>query len=169
MIRKLIPNDAIDYRDLRLLSLQTDPQSFASELKSELKKSPSSFESKIIFYTQKPSFGIYGSFSSKRLCSYLIFSKNELSKMSHLSNLYEIYTHPDFRHLNKASKLIQHVTDLARKNPALEQLVLNVNSDNHPAIKLYQKLGFVQVGNLPNFIKHSPTFYSNQLTFVFKL
>ena len=53
-----------------------------------------------------------------------------------------------------ATKLVEALVERLRLNGNY-QLTLEVRVSNHPAIKLYEKLGFTQVGRRPNYY-HNP-------------
>ena len=61
--------------------------------------------------------------------------------------------------------LINGAIDLARK-AGYEQLELGVFSDNSSAIHLYQKLGFREVGRMPNAFKLPDGSYSDEIMMV---
>lgn len=58
-----------------------------------------------------------------------------------------VAVHPDFRRKGIARKMMQAVLGYIKKR-AGHQVVLQVETDNHNAITLYQKLGFIPVGKL---------------------
>lgn len=57
----------------------------------------------------------------------------------------------------------------AAKTTNLEQLELDVVSDNLPAIRLYQKLGFVEYGRRPRTMKYRDGRYSDTLLMMLML
>lgn len=61
--------------------------------------------------------------------------------------------------------LINGAIDLARK-AGYEQLELGVFSDNSSALHLYQKLGFQEVGRMPNAFKLPDGSYSDEIMMV---
>ena len=64
-----------------------------------------------------------------------------------------IAVHPDFRRRGVAQSLVEGlVAGLKAKN--VRCLTLEVRASNDPAIALYHKLGFVQVGRRPNYYRN---------------
>ncbi len=62
-----------------------------------------------------------------------------------------IAVHPNFRKKGVASKILEEILESA----ACESFVLEVRKSNTAAISLYEKYGFLQVGERKNFY-HSP-------------
>ncbi len=58
--------------------------------------------------------------------------------------------------------MINALCDIARKN-GIEQMELEVVSDNINAIALYEKLGFVHCGSIPNANKYKDGTYSDEI------
>ena len=61
-----------------------------------------------------------------------------------------IATDEDSRNNGVASKLLEKLIDFARKNK-VTRITLEVARDNKPAIKLYKKFGFSQIGIRKNY------------------
>ena len=69
------------------------------------------------------------------------------------ADMMNIAVHPDFRRRGVAQSLVEGlVAGLKEKN--VRCLTLEVRASNDPAIALYQKLGFVQVGRRPNYYRN---------------
>lgn len=59
-----------------------------------------------------------------------------------------LMVHPDFHNKGVGTKLLETVIDLADNWLALKRVSLQVFPDNHSAIRLYEKLGFVIEGTM---------------------
>ena len=69
------------------------------------------------------------------------------------ADMMNIAVHPDFRRLGIAERLVLALCDaLAEKGVCA--LLLEVRASNEPAKALYDKLGFVQVGRIPNYYRN---------------
>ncbi len=69
------------------------------------------------------------------------------------ADMMNIAVHPDFRRRGVALNLIEAlVSELKERN--VHCLTLEVRASNDPAISLYQKLGFLQVGRRPNYYRN---------------
>ncbi len=60
---------------------------------------------------------------------------------------------PEYRRQGIAEALVFALVDHLRQKKVIA-LLLEVRSSNQPAISLYEKLGFVQVGRRPNYYRH---------------
>ena len=60
---------------------------------------------------------------------------------------------PEYRRQGIAEALVFALVDHLRQKKIIA-LLLEVRSSNQPAISLYEKLGFVQIGRRPNYYRH---------------
>ena len=169
MIRLLIPNDAANYRQLRLTALSSDPKSFLSSVESEEKIPLENFANKLFRNATPPIYGYYGYLNEKQeLIGCIHLADEWIFKRRHIVTFNELYVSPDFRRRGIAAELINHCFNLLQTVPAKEQVELHVNSGNHSAIKLYQKLGFIQVATLPKAVKETDG-YQDEHLFIYNI
>lgn len=164
MIRLLSPSDSDQLASLRRQSLATDPHAFVSTSIHEENYSADYYRNRIVFNTHPPS-GFYGFFESDTLLAYVYFARDNLPKITHLANLFELYVLPEHRHQGIAAKLLTHLIELATNHPQIEQLHLRTNSTNTAAINLYKKLGFTHIGTRKHAIKEDTQIYQDELLF----
>ena len=69
------------------------------------------------------------------------------------SDMMNIAVHPNFRRLGIAEAMIAALTDALREKDS-RALTLEVRASNVPAIALYEKLGFSQVGLRKNYYRN---------------
>ena len=69
------------------------------------------------------------------------------------TDVMNIAFHPDWRRRGIAQSLIECLV-VELKNRGSEALMLEVRASNAPAIALYEKLGFRQVGRRPNYYRN---------------
>lgn len=69
------------------------------------------------------------------------------------ADMMNIAVHPDFRRRGVAQHLVEGLV-AGLKEKDVRCLTLEVRASNDPAIALYQKLGFVQVGRRPNYYRN---------------
>lgn len=69
------------------------------------------------------------------------------------SDMMNLAVHPEFRRQGVARDLVLALID-GLKQRGSHCLTLEVRASNAPARKLYEKLGFVQVGIRPNYYQH---------------
>ena len=69
------------------------------------------------------------------------------------ADMMNIAVHPDYRRQGIAWELVERLVAALQKND-VTCLTLEVRASNAPAIGLYEKLGFNQVGRRPNYYFH---------------
>lgn len=69
------------------------------------------------------------------------------------TDMMNIAVHPDFRRRGLAEQLVLALVE-ALKGQGSRCLMLEVRESNAPARKLYEKLGFSQVGRRPNYYRN---------------
>ena len=69
------------------------------------------------------------------------------------ADIMNVAVHPDYRRQGIAEKLINSLVE-ELKNRGIHALLLEVRASNAPAIALYEKLGFQQVGLRKNYYRN---------------
>jgi ribosomal-protein-alanine N-acetyltransferase len=69
------------------------------------------------------------------------------------SDMMNVAVHPDYRRQGIAEALVTHLVQALREK-GNHCLTLEVRASNTPAIALYEKLGFTQVGRRPNYYRN---------------
>ena len=69
------------------------------------------------------------------------------------TDMMNIAVHPDFRRQGIAERLVISLVEELRKKGS-KCLTLEVRASNEPAITLYEKLGFSQVGRRPKYYRN---------------
>ncbi len=69
------------------------------------------------------------------------------------ADMMNVAVHPDYRRTGIAQRLIEWLV-IGLKGKEVMSLSLEVRASNGPAIALYDKLGFVQVGRRPNYYRN---------------
>lgn len=69
------------------------------------------------------------------------------------TDMMNVAVHPDYRRQGIGERLIMALTD-ALKDRGSRCLMLEVRASNDPAKKLYEKMGFQQVGRRPNYYRN---------------
>lgn len=169
MIRLLQPEDDSKLRDLRLLSLKTDPQAFLSTFDFEQRYPLRDFTNRIYTRTTGAVFGYWGYFEDNELIGYVLLSHDFLPKTEHVVRIYELYVRPEFRGKGIAKQLLHFLIDKLKKNHRFELIILDTVSNNVHAITFYLAFGFSQVATIPRVIKENNELYLDQIVFSFDL
>lgn len=69
------------------------------------------------------------------------------------ADMMNIAVSPDYRRMGVGKQLVEELICRLKENQ-VTCLTLEVRASNEPAITLYQKLGFVQVGRRPNYYRN---------------
>ncbi len=141
MIKKLDSSNVGEYKQLRLLALQTDPDSYFSTYEEAVRLPDYSFEADL--RSQANNFGYYGYFRDGKLVGYISLQLPYFQKQAHIGEIYNLFVHPDFRNGGIAHQLLQTVIEVAKNSPQTEVIFLSVMSENLVAIQLYKQAGFV--------------------------
>jgi ribosomal protein S18 acetylase RimI-like enzyme len=72
----------------------------------------------------------------------LMLAPQEPGAMGQVGYIKRVIVRPDFRAHGLARQLLQHLIGYARDELHLQSLDLHVWEENHPALRLYQSLGF---------------------------
>lgn len=83
---------------------------------------------------------IYGIFINNELVAY----SGSFIQLPQIWMIGGVYTHPNHRNKGYATLTTSAITEEALKNA--ETAALFVRSDNHPAIKVYEKIGYKKIG-----------------------
>jgi len=137
-LRRLGPEDAALYRDLRLEALADSPDAFASTLETEQRRPLDWFAGRLA-----DAF-IMGAFAGERLSGVAGFYVQPGPKHAHKGMLWGMYVRPEYRAAGVGRRLVEAI--IGHASERVELLQLFVVSDNLAARRLYEKLGFVEYG-----------------------
>jgi ribosomal protein S18 acetylase RimI-like enzyme len=137
-LRRLLPEDAALYREIRLEGLTNDPDAFASTIELE-RGHP------LDWYADRLAAShVVGAFDGEQLIGIAGFYVQAGPKHAHKGMLWGMYVRPAYRGAGVGRMLVEAIIAHARRH--VELLQLFVVSDNMPARRLYARLGFVEYG-----------------------
>jgi ribosomal protein S18 acetylase RimI-like enzyme len=137
-LRRLMPEDAAVYREIRLEALADSPDAFASTLEAEQDRPLESFAARLA------DAHVIGAFDGPRLAGVAGFYAQAGPKHAHKGMLWGMYVRPAYRGTGIGRVLVEAIIAHARQR--VELLQLFVVSDNTAARRLYASLGFVEYG-----------------------
>jgi len=137
-LRRLSPEDAALFREIRLEGLKRDPDAFSSTLEVESDQPLAFFAERLGRST------VFGAFRGPGLLGVAGFLVQPGPKHAHKGLLWGMYVRPEARGAGIARKLVEAVIEHARTR--VELLQLSVVSENEAALRLYTRLGFAQYG-----------------------
>jgi RimJ/RimL family protein N-acetyltransferase len=146
LVRRLVSQDAAEYRALRLAALQESPASFGSSYEEECDRPVGDFAA-LVGDSGESAF--FGAFSDARLVGSVGFGRRSGLKERHKGFIRGMYVVPTARGQGIGQALLARALDFAATIANLQQVTLTVNASNLPAIRLYTVAGFQQYGLEP--------------------
>jgi RimJ/RimL family protein N-acetyltransferase len=147
-IRRLVPADAIAYRQCMLEAYERHPDAFTSSV-SERAALPLSWWESRVSEDPHASDVVFGAFDERQLVGAAGLSFETRQKAHHKATLFGIYVPSEFRHRGVGRALVLAALEHARSRPRVKLVQLTVTQGNDGAHTLYAHCGFVQFGLEP--------------------
>lgn len=144
-IRTLNPEDASEYRELRLRALREHPEAFATSYDEELERSLAEAAGRL---TAGPEQLTLGAFDHDRLVGMATLIRPAKAKLRHRATLAAMYVAPEAREQQLGRALLERAI-AAAVEWGVSDVDLSVTVGNHAARKLYASAGFVSYGVQP--------------------
>jgi ribosomal protein S18 acetylase RimI-like enzyme len=142
-----------EHKKLRLEALKSDPIAFGSSYSKEKKLSEKEWKRR----TKNALFAI---FDNELIgMTIIIFEKGQ--KIKHIANIYGVYVKKKFRGQGISKKIFDEAIKIIKKKKYIKKIKLTVNSKQKPAINLYKKYGFKEVGVFRKELKINNKFYDS--------
>lgn len=145
MIRRLGPEDAAAFADIRLEGLTRHPEAFGSDVETESAWPRERFEDRLT------NSAMFGHEEDGVLLGVAGFYPESARKMHHRGALWGMYVREQARGRGIGARLVEAV--LAHARDRVEQLHLNVAVENTAARALYEQCGFRIYGTEPRAMK----------------
>jgi len=150
-ITKLPQKSWETYRDFRLEALRTVPSAFGSSPEEESRLSE-------VVWRVRARNTIFA-MSERKPVGMLSYVFSDRVKTKHIVNIYGVYVTPTMRGRGIGWMLIQRALYEIRKNREIIKVQLSVNADLRPAIGLYKKARFQEVGRSRKELKVGAKYY----------
>ena len=157
-IRRLIPEDVLDYRDLMLEAYACHPDAFTSTA-SERAALPMSWWQSRLDVAPLASEVVFGAFEHDRVIGVAGLSFATREKIKHKATLFGMYVPPAFRHRG-VRELVLATLKHARNRPGVVLVQLTVTESNAGARALYECCGFLPFGVEPLAVSVGPELVS---------
>ncbi|MFS0688319.1 GNAT family N-acetyltransferase [Sporosarcina sp. 179-K 8C2 HS] len=162
-IRKLCPEDAEAYFQIRLEALYTNPEAFGSSYEEEKKQTADKYKER---FGPADSF-TFGAFDESKLIGVITLLTEKTKKMKHRATIVAMYVTPEKRGKGVAKTLMNEAINKARSLEGIEQVYLTVVNSNVAAKNLYFSLGFEVYGTDKRALKVEHTYLDEDLMVLF--
>jgi RimJ/RimL family protein N-acetyltransferase len=148
-IRKLTPDDAREWRTLRLQALQQHPTAYAESFEEASQRDLAWFRKQMP--AADAANAIFGVFDRGRLAGSAGFAVQTFANLRHKGVMWGVYLEPGLRGRGVGDALVDHVIRYAREHVAVLHAAVAV--DNHAARTLYGRAGFTAFGLEPRALR----------------
>ena len=145
-VRKLADDDASDWMRLRLEGAREFPLGFLID-EDEARKLTPERAREILGHG-----GMYGVFDADNLIGFCGLRQEFFKRTRHRAELGPFFVTADYHGRGAAKALMESVTSVAG-DLGVEQLELFVDTENHPAIRFYEKFGFERIATHPDGVR----------------
>jgi len=149
--RILTESDAAAWWRIRLESLQKEPFAFGRAPEEHTPIAVETIAQR--FRGASQDYFALGAFESDALVGAATFMRETGLKESHKARIFGVYVTASERGKGTGRALIAAILEQARRNPALEQILLAVATCQEPARQLYRSFGFETYGTEPRALK----------------
>jgi ribosomal protein S18 acetylase RimI-like enzyme len=156
VIRRLGPDDAVAYQELRLLALSESPTAFGSSYDEERTRAIAETRSQLAFDDRRI---LLGALLANRLVGMARLDREDSVKEGHRASLRSMYVRAEHRRTGVGRALVRAQLDVADAMPGLRQVTLTVTATNQAAIAMYESCGFTSYGVAPEALCVSGEYY----------
>jgi ribosomal protein S18 acetylase RimI-like enzyme len=139
------------FKDLRLEALKNDPSAFGSSFEEETGFADDVWRERIR--------NVLFALSDGKPVGMLSYVFSDRLKTRHIVNIYGVYVTPGRRGMGIGRMLVERALAEIRKNRRIIKVRLSVNASLAPAVGLYKKAGFEEVGRASKELKVGGKFY----------
>ena len=157
-IRKLLNEDANAFYELRLRALRECPSAFSESAEEFQILGGRGIAARMEASRDSGGF-ILGAYSDNSLCGSIGLLRETKAKTKHHGSVWGVYVTPEARGTGLGKRLLTELIEEV-KRLGLVQIKLSVESENVPAIRLYERLGFVSYGVEPRALKVDGKYFS---------
>jgi RimJ/RimL family protein N-acetyltransferase len=147
-IRRLGPDDALNYRALRIRALWEFPEAFTSSFEEDEKQPIEAWEVRL----GGENMIFWGAFEGDTLCGMVGLERERRAKNRHKGTVIGMYVSQEYFGTGMGKALLDALLEGAR-DLGLELLVLTVTEGNTVATNFYEAAGFRSFGIEPRAIK----------------
>ncbi|WP_144110436.1 GNAT family N-acetyltransferase [Paraburkholderia sp. BCC1886] len=159
-VRLLDPQDAAQFKALRLLAVDNAPTAIWPTRQEEMTRSIEEIANRV---RSTPTQAVFGAFDGDVLVGITGVRREPLSQVNHKATIWGVFVNPSYRGRGIAQTLLSAATGHAVGEWDVVQLMLCVNAENLAAKRLYVSQGFQTFGLEPRAMKVGERFYDEEL------
>lgn len=160
VIRQSNLADAASFRELRLEALQDSPAAFGMDYQKSSQSSAKYWEDTLTMDDQESA--IFFAEMEQRLIGMTGIARGRSPKTRHGAYIWGVYVTPTWRGLHIAEELVCSCKDWAKAREIVI-LRLAVVASNRPAVRCYERCGFVTYGTEPRSLFYEGQYYDEFL------
>ena len=146
IIRKPIIEEWMQYKDLRLRSLQEFPLAFSGSYDESATKPDEEWQNILQGSIDLAEWSILCAYDDEKMIGCVgAYWKNKI-KTKHVANVGLMYVKPEYQGQKLGERLLVELISNLKDMSRFRKIKLEVVTDNVPAFNLYKKLGFSQTG-----------------------
>lgn len=158
-IRFLKPDDAAEWRRLRLEALENDPEAFSADLEEYRALKIEEVKQRLFAHDDAC---VVGAFEAERLIGMAGFFREKGPKSRHKGRVWGVYVDSTARGRGIGRKIMSLLLERAMGIEGLEQVQLSVAVTQSAATALYRSLGFQLYGREPKALKVADRFIDEE-------
>lgn len=152
------PQDAGEYRKLRLEALLNSPEAFNSSYGEVRRNSVNAY--KVRFQSENPY--NFGAFEDDLLIGVVTLVQETKQNIAHRTTIYAVYVTPHKRARGVGKQLLQSAVNYAKSLEGVEQVKISVAVKDETVKSLYYALGFVPFGTHKQAVKLGDFYYDEE-------
>jgi GNAT superfamily N-acetyltransferase len=163
-IRHATPEDATTLLDLRLESLNMQPEAFAADIDQTAADGAEAWVKLITDYANNHSGAVFLAVAKGELVGMAGLARGHWPKTGHFGTLWGVYVKPDWRGFKIGQAMVDGISEWAIKNQMI-LIYLGVTVSAQSAIRCYTRCGFIEYGIEPKVIFYNGIYYDQLLMF----
>jgi ribosomal protein S18 acetylase RimI-like enzyme len=143
-IVELPVSDWKDFKEIRLAALKEEPQAFGSSYARDVAYPDSIWQERLRDSESKKSVCLFAKLEG-RIVGMVMGGRTDDDKQTHLAHIWGTYVDSKARGKGIGKELMQRVIEELGRDADIKGICVTVNTEQKPAIKLYESLGFKQI------------------------
>jgi ribosomal protein S18 acetylase RimI-like enzyme len=156
LLREATPEDALQFRELRLYALQDSPTAFSADYQRNLNQPAQYWEDTLTNHADEST--IFLAHHEKDLIGMTGIARGGSPKTRHSATVWGVYVRPEWRGLHIAEELINACFRWGRARKIVGAR-LGVTATNISAIRCYERCGFKITGTEPRAVYYEGQYY----------